>query len=133
MSLNRRAAAAARRQLGELFDQARGAAATPVELATGVVHHLAASSTWQAAAVTACWWPGWTPATLADLLAAGRAAAITAHFHPPGRRRRGVAAAARQLYAAEANVAEGLDRGTEALAAWLVARALVAAERSEVL
>lgn len=97
--------------------------APPWEIAAGIVHHVAAVSTFQAEALVACWWPGWDPPTLAALLAAGRHEAIAAHYQEPKHRRQGYAAAARALHKSPTNVAEAVARGVETLHGWLAQRA----------
>lgn len=97
--------------------------ASPVELAIGIVHHVAAVSPAQAEALAACWWPGWDVPTLAALLAAGRHAAIAEYYREPRRGRQGYAAAARALHKSPSNVAEAVARGVETLHGWLAQRA----------
>lgn len=114
-----------RRALGRRFDEAGGTAAlaTPAELGAGIVHYLQAAAPRQAAVLTAAWWPGWTPETLAGLLEAGRVSIIVAHYHAPAPGRTGAAAAAQALGLSPACAGRTLQRGQTALGAWLAARA----------
>lgn len=103
--------------------QAQGAPdASPADLALGILRVVAPASPWQARALVACWWPGWEPATLEALLAAGRTEAIAAYYRPPSATRKGYAEAARALGASRTNVSEAVARGVESLYAWHATR-----------